>query len=69
MVEIELTLEQRRSIVDALNSGLVEAIEYMEKECPELGPFVIRSLIVQFYRNAIEFDGTSIGIKSSALQD
>lgn len=60
MTEIKLSADQENSLIDAASSGIVEALQYLQAACPELGPYVHRALLFEVLSNHLKFDGHSL---------
>lgn len=49
-IEIELTPEQIIALEDALNDGIVAAVEALTNDCPELGSIFTRILLLEGFK-------------------
>lgn len=67
-IEVELTKRQEEAVIDAVNAGLVQAIEELEKACPELGPYLSRWLLMQRFSEALVFTGQSLITSNVRIQ-
>ncbi len=60
MAQVELTEYQTEALIDALSNGVVEAINELKRQCPELEDYVIRALLFKYFRTALVFEGKGL---------
>lgn len=69
MAHIELTETQIKAVVDALNSGVIEAIAELQRQCPEIGDYFARQILLAYFRSALQFDGKAITVDVEKIRE